>query len=163
MSALAFFRPRRRRRAWLLSGLNHIRRRLRWSLLNAERRQHRRCQHGDDKRRSRYWFVQGAPPNPAVHAAIVYPRLVVVVGLLVLFVLLFAMDLLRLLPGRLQVRLSCTFRTDRTQRNQLLEVLLVTRRAFGLGRRWKHQILELVFACFALVFIDRHVHSPKAQ
>jgi hypothetical protein len=75
---------------------------------------------------------------------------------LMLLVLLFLIDLAVLLSFGAQVRLARTFRTHRAQRDHFLQLLGMTRRAFGLRRRGQHQVLKLMLTFFALVFVNRH-------
>ncbi len=85
-------------------------------------------------------YTDGAPLKPLTRAIRVireirgysFPALVVVVHQFVFFMLLFAMNLSRLLPGGIQMRLPRTFGTHRTQRYQLLQILVL---AGWAGRR----------------------------
>jgi hypothetical protein len=58
-----------------------------------------------------------------------------------------------------EIRLPCGFRTNRAQRDELLQILVPAGRAFRRGRRMQHQILEPVSALPAFVFKDWHERS----
>ena len=81
---------------------------------------------------------------------------------LVLFVLLFLVDLLRDFPCRLQMRFARRFRADRAERNHALQIFLMAVRALLRWRRRVHdKVFELFSAFVTLIFVDRHTVFPN--
>ena len=75
---------------------------------------------------------------------------------LVLFVLLLFIDLGIFFPLPRQMGLAGVFRTDGTERNHFLQILMLTGGTLWRRGRRQQQILELMAASFTLIFIDWH-------